>query len=172
MTNGEILTSALSNTFPIVKLMCDASESEKANLEATLGLLPEKFAKTMVKDGKIVLDNDDMFDKDGVRSHIVGPESELNSTHGIMKVEYSGPTFGSKATTNLEIVCDVMPKKGCPCEVLKYMIIDGATYKPRYRTISVLIDENDNISVLEELSDKRQIRGFTKSDYRSSYENE
>lgn len=172
MTSGEKLTTAIINTFPIVKLLCDTSESEKKNLEATLGLLPEKFVKSMVRGDELVLDGDDMVDKDGIYSYIVGPESELNSNQGILRMEYKGPTFGSGVTTNLEIVCNARPSKGSSCEVLKYSVMDNQKHKPKYRVVSISVDEQGRASVGEELSDRTSLRGFTRSEYRTSYENE
>ena len=172
MTSGENILDAIINTFPIVKLLCGASESEKKNLETAFGVLPEKLTRSMVRGEGIILDGDAMVDKDGVYSYIVGPESELNSHQGILRMEYRGPLLGFNMSTTLEIVCDARPSKGSACEVVKYSIMDNQTHKPRYRTVSIAVNEQGKVCVSEEISDITSLRGFTKSEYRNPDENE
>lgn len=166
MTHGEMMLEAVRHSFPAVNALCEASFDEYQNLLITFGMLPEKAVARMVRDGKVRLDNDTEISSEGkTLARIVGPESELNGTPGVMKFAIRRE---DSTEDKLEIVCNASPAKGAECEVLCYSYFDYSTYHRKYRSLYLGMNQNGEASVREELYDDARPRSFTSSDYRKN----
>ena len=169
MSNGKMMLDAVRNTFPIVDKLCQASAEECENLLRTFELLPDRAIQRMVRDGKIKLDGDTEQEIDGVTAIIVGPESDLLSRPGTMKIGIRGKLFSVKSDNSLHIYCDNNLTPGAECEVLHYStscIEPGMPIKYSHRNIYLTVNEDGSMSVREEVTGDVKMRGFTRSDYR------
>lgn len=172
MTHGEMFLEAVRESFTAVNLLCEASDDELSNLTITFEWIPEKAVLRMVRDGKIRLDNDTEVIDGNTAARIVGPDSELNGTPGIMKIAIKRDELGVVVEDKLEIVCDASPQKGSECEVLCYSYFDFSTFHRKYRSVYVGMSKSGEVSIREELYDDARPRSFTSSDYRKNNENE
>ena len=174
MSNGKIMLEAVRQTFPVVDRLCQASADECENLLQTFDLLPEKAIQRMIKDGRVKLDGDTEEKVDGITAIIVGPESELLSRTGTMKIAIRGKLFGMNCDNSLHIYCDnnqISP--GQKVEVLHYSyacIEPGVPIKYNHRNIYLSVSENGDLSIREEVTGDVKMRGFTRSDWPSSAE--
>lgn len=172
MTHGEKMLDAVRKSFDAVDKLCMLSEDERLNLQYTFDMLPEKAVERMVRGGLVRLDNDTEISEDKKLARVVGPESELNGTPGVMKMSVNYENLGIFVQDSLEIICEAEPKRNTKTEVLCYAFFDFEAFRRKYRSVYIDVDQNGNASVSEELYDNARPRAFTSSDYRKSYENE
>ncbi len=170
MSNGKIMLDAVRATFPIVDKLCIASADECENLLQTFELLPEKAIQRIVKDGRIKLDGDTEQTAGDITAIIVGPESDLLSRKGTMKIAIRGKLFGVKSDNSLHIYCDNRPIPGAEYEVLHYSTSctePGQGLKYSHRNIYLNVGKDGLLSVREEVTGDVKMRGFTRSEYRN-----
>ena len=165
-----MMLEAVRASFPIVDKLCEASDEEREKLLQVFESLPEKAIHRMVRDGQIRIDNETEVSENGLTAIIVGPESELLSRKGTMRLSIKGESFGKKRDDSLRIHCDVNPKAGNEYDVLHYITMrDDSITQYRHRYVYLKVSESGELSVRDEVTDDARLRGYSRSDYRTSY---